>query len=604
MVDRSGLRSIMRQGGRSPTRGRGRFKYCDPTKHRRDRRQALADVEAVRNMHPLDQAALYTSIIPIVGDIAGAAADIRRYTNDPSGTNLAFLLSNAIPFLPSGTVSGLIKSIKPRQGGLRYKPSEVKKVLKTTGQKAFTNLQNYIPGFYKPGIGKKTQGLTYLKTVPEGIGNILKARYDPQARGLQSNLNISAADRKAAQTALEVSNEITPQLKPLEKQMRAMRKDGSAYTGEIKTIKSGKNKGKKKNIETEKFIKLKEAAQELRRKANDAGKRAMGQFNQTRSMTKQYFGPNSGLEGIHKNINKIDHVKNFKTFNVNDYFKTVGDVIPSGIGKEGVQEIFKSIKKLPAIGYDASKNHQMNIRRVHTGSAGELDPGLSTKLYSLNSISLSDIKKSVFSSGKKYTNKGFLEALQKTGLTVLNPKQVLKGKPAVITGTMKTDAYEIGGANYMTSINKKGEVTTIMNDKHDLFGKVFPGGERYMNVSEPIVVDLAKTKQTTVKQAKAKDKLKKEKHEASKKAIENYKRIAPDIDISGPLPAGFKTKEQWARAQAVALAKSPDDYTRLMKEVGFVPTRIAKTSQSEQENKRGGGSVMERNPYDYQPRGI
>lgn len=70
----------------------------------------------------------------------------------------------------------------------------------------------------------------------------------------------------------------------------------------------------------------------------------MGQFNQTRSMTKQYFGPNSGLEGIHKNINKIDHVKNFKTFNVNDYFKTVGDVIPSGIGKEGVQEIFKSIK--------------------------------------------------------------------------------------------------------------------------------------------------------------------------------------------------------------------------------------------------------------------
>lgn len=70
MVDRSGLRSIIRQGGRSPTRGRGRFKYGDPTKHRRDRRQALADVEAVRNMHPLDQAALYTSIIPIVGDIA------------------------------------------------------------------------------------------------------------------------------------------------------------------------------------------------------------------------------------------------------------------------------------------------------------------------------------------------------------------------------------------------------------------------------------------------------------------------------------------------------------------------------------------------------
>ena len=87
MVDRSGLRSIMRQGGRSPTRGRGRLKYGDPTKIDRDRRQVLADVEAVRNMHPLDQAALYTAFLPIIGVVAGAAADIRRYTNDPSGTN-------------------------------------------------------------------------------------------------------------------------------------------------------------------------------------------------------------------------------------------------------------------------------------------------------------------------------------------------------------------------------------------------------------------------------------------------------------------------------------------------------------------------------------
>ena len=81
MVDRSGLRSL-----------RGRLKRGDPTKIKRDRRQVLADVEAVKNMHPLDQAALYTSFLPLVGDVVGAASDIRRYTNDPSGTNLAFLL--------------------------------------------------------------------------------------------------------------------------------------------------------------------------------------------------------------------------------------------------------------------------------------------------------------------------------------------------------------------------------------------------------------------------------------------------------------------------------------------------------------------------------
>lgn len=36
-----------------------------------------------------------------------------------------------------------------------------------------------------------------------------------------------------------------------------MRKDGSAYTGEIKTIKSGKNKGKKKILRQKNLLNLK-----------------------------------------------------------------------------------------------------------------------------------------------------------------------------------------------------------------------------------------------------------------------------------------------------------------------------------------------------------
>ena len=40
----------------------------------------------------------------------------------------------------------------------------------------------------------------------------------------------------------------------------------------------------------------------------------MGQGNQTRAMTIQYFGPEAtGLQGIHKNIDQVDHVKTFKT---------------------------------------------------------------------------------------------------------------------------------------------------------------------------------------------------------------------------------------------------------------------------------------------------
>jgi len=69
----------------------------------------------------------------------------------------------------------------------------------------------------------------------------------------------------------------------------------------------------------------------------------------------------------------VDHVKTYKSFNKGegDYFEKVGDLIPTGIGRQGVDQIFKAIKTLPAIGYNPKKNYQMNIRRVYTGSAGK-----------------------------------------------------------------------------------------------------------------------------------------------------------------------------------------------------------------------------------------
>ena len=194
---------------------------------------------------------------------------------------------------------------------------------------------------------------------------------------------------------------------------------------------------------------------------------------------------------------------------------------------------------------------------------------------------------------------------------------MLKGKPAVITGDATTDAFEIGGANYMTAIDKRGKVTQIVNDEHDLLSRKIPktnievgklpGADRFMNVSEPIVLDLINpAKKTTNIQKKAKDKLKKQKNEAADAAIEEYLKI-PGVDISGPLPAGFKTREQWARVQAIAKIQ-PDnpDYSRLIKDATIgSPTRVVRAlEEDEQENKRGGGSVIERNPYDYPPRSI
>ena len=571
--------------------------------------EIISDV--YQGMSDYDKAALFTAPIPVVGDVVGAVADTRALVKDPSLANLGFLAAGLLPFVPSG--------------GIRRAARDLQK------QKAFTNLRNFVPGFYGSGVTKAQQVAAYGRTIPEGLANIAQARYDPKSRALQNELNISVADRKTARQALKVSETLDPQIKANAKRLKEMKKEGTAYVpGEFRTY-----EGKKNPVKTPEFTKLENETRALRTQANDAGKKAMGQLNQSRSMTKQFFGADTGLQGLLKNFDKVDHIKTFDNFNETDYFKTVGDLIPKQIGREGVDEIFKQIRTLPAIGFNPNRKYQMNIRRVATGSAGELNPGMKAKLYS--GQSLQDIKNTVFSEEvvkrvknpktgrlnkktklvpKKYTSDDeFLQSLKSSGLRVLNEDAVLKGKPAILTGSAKTDAYELGGANYMTAISKDGKVTTILNDEHDLLGgKIprtnievgkLPGADRYMNVSEPMTYDLFKTKKLTKKQKDFQDKLKKEKDEASAAAIKEYEKI-PGVDVSGKLPEGFKTREQWARAQAVAKAQpTQKDYTRVVTEAAFIPSRVARPAfRSEEENKKGGGSVVERNPNNYSPKAI
>ena len=333
---------------------------------------------AVEGMDTMDQIALGTAAIPIVGDIAGGIADTRTLVNEfgfdrQTAANLGFLLAGLIPFVPSGGV------VKAGRGAY-----------KAAAQKAATNAKNEIRNFYG-GAGQAQKVAAAGSTIPEGIANVLRARYDPKAKALQEEYNISVADRKASQNALKVSEEVTPVLRPMEEQIRAMRKDGSAYTGEVRVVKSGENKGKEKKIETE----------------QDEYK-----------LTKYQI-----------------------------------DLDEARYGLANMQLVARD-------------------RMRETGSSGVLDQGPDARLFYSNKIgkdgraSLLDIKKEVFfrlptkaSKEKKLqgfnTDKEFLEALDKTGINILNRDEVLKGKPAVITGDATTDAYEIGGANYMTAIDTK-----------------------------------------------------------------------------------------------------------------------------------------------------
>ena len=530
----------------------------------------------------LDKAALLTSPVPIVGDIVGGVADAKALYDDPSLVNLAMMAAGLIPFVPSGGVT-------------------------RTAQKAFTNLRNDIPGFYDTNNPVK-QGLAWAKTLPEGAGNIVKARYSPESRAIQEEFNISVADQKAARKALAVNKKETANIEKLKEKLK---KDKDA----------GKNI---KKIETD----IKDATT----RAKTEAKKAMGQLNQSRSMDNQYFGPEGGSGGFLKNIDEIDHVKTFSNLNVDDYYKTVGEV--AGLPKEDISGIFKQIEKVQKV--NPNKNYLMNIRRAYTQSAGNLDPGIKSKV--LGGKSFEDLQVELFPTSfnsksnkiiypKPYkNNKDFLEALQKIKIGVLNPEEVLKGRSAIVTGSGKSDAFELGGVNYMSSISKDGKVVTIVSDEHDLFGtpaglqKVIktdsvgklPGADRYMNVSEPMVKELVQSKQaaTTTKQASKKLSLADQKKSAVNQALKEYEKI-PGVDISGTKPVGFRTNEQWARTQAVAnLKPTSKDYSRLYKETGIsIPVRASKPLLREEEEetipqRKRGGSVVERNPYNYTAKAI
>jgi hypothetical protein len=572
------------------------------------------------NMSPLDKAALYTAPVPLLGDVVGGVADTAALIEDPSLTNAGLMAAGLIPFVPSGGVTRTAQKVFPK---LKNKNVQVQDEVMGTAQRAFTNLRNDIPGFY--GTDNPVKKLIAAgKTVPEGITNIARARYAPTDRAIQSEFNISVADQKAAQNAIKASEKVADEVGALRKKLKEMEalgtEPGGAYTGEW-------NYAAGTQVKTQAYKDIKEEADKLAKVARTAAKKSMGQLNQSLSMTKQLAGVDTGLKGLLKNIEGVDHVRTFEKFNVDDYFDEVGGL--SGLDKEDISGMFDQIKRAQEM--DPSKPYQMNIRRVSTKSAGNLDPTTGKKVYksvSKEPISLDNIKKDVFPELKKtksglgprktYTSdKEFLDALTEAGVRVLNPEEVLKGRAAIIKGDGKSDAWELGGVNYMTSITKDGKAVTIVNDEHDLFSFKLPNADRYMNVSEPIPYDLAKTKELTEVQQAAKDKLSSGKKKATKEAVEKYESILKDlnVDIAKKVPVGFGSREQYLRALTVAnLKPSHKDYSRLVKDFGIgMPTRASKavlgTEEEEEEvvevQRKRGGSVIERDPYNnYAPKAI
>ena len=285
-------------------------------------------------MSPLDKAALYTAPVPLVGDVVGGVADATALIEDPSLVNAGLMGLGLIPFVPSGGVtktaqklftklpSGRVtKTVQKAFPKLKNENGQVPDEVMGTAQRAFTNLRNDIPGFYGTSDPIK-QAIAAGRTIPEGITNIARARNVPTDRAIQREYNISVADQKAAQNAIKASEKVADEVRALRKKQKEMEalgaKPGGAYTGEWTS--------EGNQVKTQAYKDIKEEADDLESYARTAAKKAMGQLNQSLTMTKQLAGVDTGLKGLLKNIEGVDHVKTVEKFNVDEHFDEVGDL--------------------------------------------------------------------------------------------------------------------------------------------------------------------------------------------------------------------------------------------------------------------------------------
>ena len=432
-----------------------------------------------------DKAALYTSPVPVLGDIVGLGADTATFIKEPTWTNASLGLAGLLPWIPSAGIT------------------------KTLGR-AVSNVPNDLPLFYNKNKMLKLASLPIAGA--EAVRNIAQARYNPTARGLFKEQGVSVADTRAAKKAMK--------------------------------------EFKQPNVDTQ------------------AGKKPIGMFRQS-TMFKEQYGQPSKFHDLSKGTTEVG----FDNLGVKEYTKMMDGA--TGLKPEEFNDVFSFIKKIQNV--DPDKNYRMTVRRTNTSAAGNLDRYVyNNKIF--GGQSLKGLK-NIFNGKQFKTNKDFLKALQdnkKFPVKVLNPEEVLKGKPAIVTGSVKSDARELGGVNYMTAIKKDGTLVSFMNDEHDLFKLKAPSADRMLNISTPITVDILDKGRLNSKMVKSKKSLEESRQSArtiSQEKLSKYK----GVDTTLPTPPGM-TKEQFYAVQALANMKPTNkDYSRVAVEAGmFAPGRAFK----------------------------
>ena len=414
-----------------------------------------------------DKAAIATSPVPIVGDVVGAYADARHIGEQYGKTG-------KVPWLDVGmALTGLLPWIPPAvaQRGIR-------KGAKSVVQKALRNQPNYLPGFYSGNPIQKLGAVGY--GAAQGAWNMARQAHSPKRQGLWREHGISSVEQDVIKKSVQ-------------------KIEGSYNPGVI-------------NRATDKITDILDSkgpgAGGPKSSLRDPQKKAMGEMNKAILMSKQY-----GTKNFYSALDGMDY-QDFANLSKADYNKLVKGT--TGLNDDTMSSVFRAVNQLQ--GVDPKKVYRMGLRNPDTGASGHITNMLyKGKVWGGSGIGA---MRSVFKQGdktKKFkTNLDLVEAMEAKGINVFNAGKVReaakKGKDnveVILQGSSKTDAYELGGANYVTVVKKDGRAVSFMNDENDLApiplskltgGRLknrdvkAPMADRMIAMSTPIHVDLLKAR--------------------------------------------------------------------------------------------------------------
>ena len=387
--------------------------------------------EKVWSQMPLrDKIALITSPVPFLGTATGVFADSITMGEDPSALNAGFLASN---FIPGARIARAI--------GKTGKGLFTKNPAKEQLEYLIKHSPNKLTKFYDEGKTPFTTQLKQIKSKAGGLfrgaGNLMQASYSPKAQARYAEHGISLTDQKVMEKALRVAEgtQKTPVVKKLTNSIR-------------------------KNI----FKKSEEVIDKAK-----VGKETMGQINQTRLFNEQYGNRNT----IYNMLDGVDQ-SDFSKFSKVEYDKLMKAA--TGLNDDTTSAVFRAMAQNQGI--NDKKVWRMAIRRPYTGQASgnirapfiKSGTGKAFGNKPLNAVKMAFADKKPFG-----TNLQLLKALEKQNIRVMNDELVRKAAKegrddveVILSGSWKSDAFELGGVNVVTVVKKDGNVVSFANDANNL----------------------------------------------------------------------------------------------------------------------------------------